>query len=806
MEHDLPGHPRPANPTRDEWIRELRARFLSGQYRAAIEAAVNVEPAYDTWSSAVAESDYHFYSSLARAACFDTASDSERQRLIDEIVAGYHRLQGMANASLQESAGRAAIVSAEISRIEGRIVYAEHLYERAAVITQQNGSVFDEAVATELTSRFYKARGLGNMARLAMQDARDKYRRCGADAKVRQLEATYPFLGGETPTGEAQDPDATTTEQLDLAAVIKVSQAASRDIVFERLVAMIAHAAIEQTGADRAVLVLSVDGKHRVLAQATSHDGTTQLDLREIPANAHLVPELLLDHALQSPESVVLEDRVSASAFAGDPYFRQHGSLSVLCLPVSNLTGRFGALYLEGKPSSDCFTAPRVALLKLLASQASISLENARLYQALAEREARIRRLVDANIIGIVVWNPDDILLEANDAFLRMVGYTREDLASGNLRWTNLMLPEWEAVTYKALAETEETGRARPFEKEYKTKDGGRVPVIVGLAMFEGRRDEGIAFVLDLTERKRAEEDARRSERRHRELETELAHANRVATIGQLAASIVHEVKQPVAATVMNAEVGQRWLKLQNMDEIRQVFERIASDGHRAVSVINRIRDLIKKAPPSRECVDVNLVVQEVLKLTEYEISRHNAVVRVQLSDDLPQVNADRIELQQVILNLVVNALEAMTGVRDREHILRVTTKRTDDGLVLVAIHDSGPGFDIQSAAQAFTPFFTTKSTGLGMGLSICRSIIDAHGGQLWISMGTPTGAIMQFTLPPYSTVQREDSREDLRPGPADRHPPVPKQCDRQMQPIPDRQITTASVRKWLREASRGLR
>ena len=192
-------------------------------------------------------------------------------------------------------------------------------------------------------------------------------------------------------------------------------------------------------------------------------------------------------------------------------------------------------------------------MLKLLASEAAISLENTRLYSELTEREARIRRLVDANIIGIVIWNLEGRILEANEAFLRMVGYGREDLVSGRVSWREVTPDKWRAADEQALAELAATGICEPFEKEYFRKDGSRVPVLVGAALLEGRRDEGVAFVLDLTERKRAEETLHKTQ-------AELAHVTRVTTLGEMTASIAHEVNQPLAAVVNNASACLRWL------------------------------------------------------------------------------------------------------------------------------------------------------------------------------------------------------------------------------------------------------
>src|SRR5205807_10232561 len=183
---------------------------------------------------------------------------------------------------------------------------------------------------------------------------------------------------------------------------------------------------------------------------------------------------------------------------------------------------------------------------------AANSLEKTRLYRDLAEREARIRRLVDSDIIGICIFDFEGRILDANDAFLRIVGYDRGDLAAGRVRWTDLTPPEWSDSDTRAVVDLKRTGTARPFEKEYFRKDGSRVPVMVGGARFEEGGNEGVAFVLDLTERKRAEADARESDRRYREVQTELAHANRLATMGQLTASIAHEINQPITGVVTN--------------------------------------------------------------------------------------------------------------------------------------------------------------------------------------------------------------------------------------------------------------
>jgi PAS domain S-box-containing protein len=700
----------------------------------------------------------------------------------------------------------------------------------------------------------------------------------------------------------------------------------------------------------------------------------------------------------------------------------------------------------EVRPFSD----NQIALLESFADQAAIAIENVRLFEAekqrtlalaqanrdLAEREAKIRRLVDSNIIGIMIGDARGHIIEANEAFLDLLGYAREDLVSDRIRWTKLTPAEWAAADQDAIAQLSATGICKPYEKEYFRTDGSRVPVLVGGASFEGKRDEGVVFVIDMTERKRAEQALRESEakfrdyaetasdwfweicpdykftlltenafgaraadrigtacwdhaldletepekwrlvratldsrkpfrdlvyrglsgngspmyvkasgkpvfdangefrgyrgtgsdvtalmraqeqqtaisevlraiansphdlqpifdaildsatrlcradsgalrlseegglrlvavrgdpflvnqvwssipvlaekgslpdrlaasrlpthipdftavegdhrddflitvvnagirtglfvpllkddeivglislarkqvqpftdnqislfrdfaaqatialestrleRQYREAQMALAHANRVATMGQLTASITHEVNQPITAAVTYALAARRFLSADppNCREVDAALSLIVKEGHRAREVVERVRALIKKVPARKDAVAIDDAILEVVALTRTEAANNSVSVRTQFAGGVPHVQGDRVQLQQVTLNLIVNAIQAMSGIGKGARELQISIDAVpSEGGVRVGVRDTGPGLSPESLSRLFEPFYTTKPEGMGMGLCICRSIIEAHGGRLWAIPCEPQGALFQFTIP----------------------------------------------------------
>jgi PAS domain S-box-containing protein len=730
------------------WILLLSRHFMFGDPETALAFAERAKPLFWAVQCHIQSVDYRLYHSLAIAAVFLKASPQRQSELRETLAENLHLFQQWTESCPATFLHKFALVAAETARLEGREMEAMRFYEQAIRSAADHGFVQYQALANELAAQFCLDCDLPRVAHTYLREARNCYIRWGALGKVAQLDKTHPGIGQQAPPTLLTTIEAP-VENLDLATVIRTSQAVAGEIVLEKLIETLMVIAVEHAGADRGLLLLPRGSRYRIEAGATSgRDGVT-VRLVETTVTPSELPVLILEQVIRTQSQVILDDARGENAFAEDEYIGRKQARSLLCLPLLKQAELIGVLYLENSLASHVFTPARIAVLKLLASQAAIALENARLYRDVAEREAKIRRLVDANIIGIFIPSRTGEIIEANDAFLKMVGYDREDLAAGNMRWTDLTPPEWRASTARALEGMDTTGAVQPYEKEYVRKDGSRVPVLIGSAAFDEQRDQGVAFVLDLTERKRAEAEARESERRYREVQLELAHVNRVATTGQLTASITHEVKQPITAAVTYALAARRWLSAEppNFREVDDALSLIVKEGNRAGEVVGRIRALIKKAPARKDAVEINDAILEVIALSRAEAANNSVSVRTQLVEGLPRVQGDRVQLQQVLLNLIINAIEAMRDIGEKERELLISSRNEPDG-VSVEVRDSGPGFAPADLDRMFEAFYTTKPSGLGLGLSICRSIMEAHGGRLSASGNEGPGATFQFTLP----------------------------------------------------------
>ena len=395
-------------------------------------------------------------------------------------------------------------------------------------------------------------------------------------------------------------------------------------------------------------------------------------------------------------------------------------------------------------------------------------------YTALVQSERRYRRMFDASRIGVVRqdWSvvrselaalgldeatalsahlarhPEGVerlrrlirIDDMNPAFLAMVA---ADGSSQPLLSVDDILADTDRTFPAALAAFVRGESFHEGETEIVRADGGRVPVLFTIT-FPGDEDSDgcvLVFVVDITERKQAQDAMLRAQ-------AELAHAARVATLGELTASIAHEVNQPLMAVVTNGEAGMRWLKRETPDlhEVETAMGRIVSEGRRAGEIVKRIRSFLTKGSAQRDVLDAASIIEEAARLLDHDFSREQIESRVEIEPDLPGIVGDRIQLQQVLVNLMINASQAMAG-QPQPRLLMIAARSMGTDRVAITVTDSGPGVSMEDTDKLFDPFFTTKPQGMGMGLAICRTTVEAHGGQLSLTSGPGQGATFQLTL-----------------------------------------------------------
>jgi signal transduction histidine kinase len=533
-------------------------------------------------------------------------------------------------------------------------------------------------------------------------------------------------------------------DTFELEMIAKAFRTISKEISYGGLAAALLETALGYSRAARGAVLLSEGDELLAMVDANFPREKAKILVSHPPIDELRLPAELNDRVLTRKETVVKQDSWKSSPLIGPAVYPPERDIALLCLPLIHQERTIGVLYLESVREEELFTPRCVSVMSMLASQTAISFASAQLFDALRETNMWMIRGQRIGRMGSYRWNTRTLLSRGSRECYRILGL---DLGVNPLPFEafrdRVHLDDLTALE-RSLAEALST--QSQFSHEYRVvhKDGTTLHVVaVGQFDLGPSGDvelEGI--IADITERKAAEQALA-------DAQSEMARAARLASLGELAGSIIHEVNQPVTGIIASAQACLRWLARDptEIDEARKSVIRIVELGHRVSNVVSGLRSLVRDGHLQFANVQINEAVEEVLLLLKRDLERAGVVVRTTFDTSLPNIEADKVQLQQVVLNLARNAIDAMADLSGRARVLTVSSKFVDDN-ASVAIADTGVGIDPAIGEHLFDALYTTKDRGLGLGLSICRKIVLAHRGRLWSEKNTNHGTIFTFSIP----------------------------------------------------------
>jgi len=739
------------------WLYRATILYLAGRID---EAAGCLAQAGDlAWSAPghIHLLDFHLYAALTLAAGRPDAPARAR------LDAHARKIRGWADANPATFADKALLVEAELARLDGDALGAMARYEQAIAHATAHGFAQIAALAHELAGRHCTDAGLTTAARAHLRAARDRYRQWGAMGKVHQIEAANPEL-----FDAARQPAymlANGKRIRDVESVIRASRALTEEIRLDRLVDKLMTITLEYAAAQRGLLIRLQGNAPIIEARAHTSPAGIQVQLAQDALHADDLPMALIHTVIRTGQAVVVGDASVANPFGLDPYFLRHAQCAATCIPMVRHNELIGALYLENRLMRDGFTIEQTDVLELIASQAAISLRTARLYEDLLaenERRQQVERALRASEASLAMgervshtgswrWDLRQNAIYCSEELCRIfeldnarAHYTLDDFGMR-------MHPDDRAATLQRIAQC--VADNVPIRVEYRiVRADGSVRYVAGIgkplaadadADADADTFEYVGTATDVTTRRHAEDALRNAQ-------ADLARVARATTVGQLTASIAHEINQPLMSIVSNAGASLRWLA-RDKPEIgyaREGLLAISSEGQRAGDMIRSLQALTRNAAPVLAGVDMHEAIRHILAISRSEIERREVSVQQALHADTFSVFGDGVQLQQVLLNLVVNAVEAMSDIAGRARVLTVATRVTGDAALEVSVADTGTGLGSEAIELVFEPFYTTKENGMGMGLAICRSIVEAHRGRLHAASREPCGSVFAFTLP----------------------------------------------------------
>lgn len=741
------------------WLYKGISHYLAGEARQSLTCMDEAEKL--AWSAPghIHLLDYHLYHALAIAAV-STPGDDDAGRLA-RLRRHCDKLSEWADVNPASFADKAWLAAGELARLQDDGWSALRHFSRATDHAGQNGFVQYAALGHELAARLCCATGLQTAADAHLTSARDAYRRWGALAKAQSLESRHPLLLQPQPAGhQATVSLSDSADSRDLISVVRSMRALSEELQLDSLVRTLMTIAIQHAGAQRVLLLRLNAGTPLVTALAETGANGVQVTFAQQQPTAADLPLSMLQTSLRTARITGVAGAARPPAFETDPYLRDKPRCAAMCVPMQKRGELTGILYLENRLMPDAFSPEQVRVLQIIAAQAAVSLEIATLYADLvAENQQRrsVERTLRASEASLELgeqishtgswrWDVSENVLDCSAGFNRILGMDESRRRIDFSEFVACIHPDDRSIVLDAVF----AGRRerRPIRVEYRILlADGTVRHLAGVGRLAadagGEADDYVGTVTDITER-RASEDALRIS------QAELARVARAATVGQLTASIAHEINQPLMSIVSNAGATLRWLDRDppELEEARIGLRDVVSEAGRAGHIIRSLQALTRNTEPALERIDLHATVRHILAICRSELEKRSVSVMLALDAPDAGILADGIQIQQVLLNLVGNAIDAMSDVKERPRILSVASLIPAPGIIRVSLEDNGIGVNASDTDRIFDAFYTTKNEGMGMGLAISRSIVEAHQGRLYAAPAARHGSVFTLELP----------------------------------------------------------
>ncbi|PLR42313.1 trifunctional serine/threonine-protein kinase/ATP-binding protein/sensor histidine kinase [Chimaeribacter arupi] len=740
------------------WLYKALAHFAAGEFAQAADDLSTAGTL--SWSAPghIHLLDYHLFSilSLTQQLTPESITPAHRRWLQPH----YRKLALWAQLNPGTFADKEALVYAEMARLDAHYSLAMKLYEKAIRLSREAAFDHINGLAHELAGRFVQARSYPTAADAHFRGAMAAWGRCGAQARVRQLERQYPHLVVPRHTSPYDTIAFAQNEEIrDLQSVINASRALSEEINLGRLIQILMTMLLERAGAQRGLLI-RVAGNHlpEIEACADTTSGGVQVQIVKAVPGATDLPLSVLSAVIRTGQEIRTGKPGEFSPFSQDPYLVTSGA-AVMCVPMFKQARLVGVLYLENRLMPEVFTAEHSKIIGILAAQAAVSLETARLYAELLEENIQRRRVekeLRASQTSLMLgeqishtgtwrWDVQQDLMVISDEYGRILGLppSQKSISMADFL-TRVHVDDHPRISTLVTESVRDHVTMRAEFRIIREDGATRYLLGIGNPVQAGAEvNEYFGTITDITAHRQAEDAARVAQ-------ADLARVARATTVGQLTASIAHEINQPLMSIVSNAGASLRWLGRDpaQLGNARAGLEEIITEGQRAGEIIRSLQALTRNQPPSFARVDLHQIAHHIMMLSRSELERQRVAVEYQLQAEQPGIWSDSVQIQQVLLNLVANAIDAMADITDRPRLLTLSSSNPAPGYLRFCIADTGIGLDPAVMARVFDSFYTTKKQGMGMGLTISHAIIERHRGKLSAEARRPYGSCFTFVLP----------------------------------------------------------